>query len=366
MRCTATPEHGRVVRLLALSMLVVVTLLASPGARAATVVLVRPANASPAMAETLVRIHGELMSVGFGVEMVDASEAGGGAGPDSLGRLAEQRGADAVVAIVGDPSGNRAARVGSPASDTRADAVDVWVVDQVTGKSVMRRLPGSESAPETLAIRAIELLRSSFLEIELGPHSEGQAGPPSPAVIRFVQGPAIPAQPAQRLGVSLGAAVLLGTDGLGATLAPELGLDFVWSPELVLRLSTAGFGTRPTVTSASGSARVAQQYAVLGAEYRLRPARRLRPFIGLSAGALHTAVEGQADTGQQSASSQQWSGLADVGLGAWIALNGRFHLALGGHVQLAEPYLGIRFVDKVAATSGRPNLVLTMTVGAWL
>ena len=36
------------------------------------------------------------------------------------------------------------------------------------------------------------------------------------------------------------------------------------------------------------------------------------------------------------------------------------------HAQLAEPYPAVRFVGAVVATSARPNLLLTLTIGAWL
>ena len=123
--------------------------------------IVRPANSPPVMVETLVRLKGELISAGFETEIVDGA-ARRGARPairaPRLEQLAARRGADAVVAIVGDLS---------------PDSVEVWVIDKVTGKSVVRRVPFEPTAArasETLAIRAIELLRSSFLEIDLAAH----------------------------------------------------------------------------------------------------------------------------------------------------------------------------------------------------
>ena len=37
-----------------------------------------------------------------------------------------------------------------------------------------------------------------------------------------------------------------------------------------------------------------------------------------------------------------------------------------GAVKLAQPYVAVRFLDSEVATSARPNLLLTLTVGAWL
>ena len=87
--------------------------------------IVRPANSPPVMVETLVRLKGELTSAGFETEIVDGAAAGEPAGDSRAGleQLAARRGADAVVAIVGDLS---------------PDSVEVWVIDKVTGKSVVR------------------------------------------------------------------------------------------------------------------------------------------------------------------------------------------------------------------------------------
>jgi hypothetical protein len=326
-------------------------------AYAATVVIVRPANSTPALAETVVRIHGELISAGFGVAIVDGSTSDGRTGRDSrdaLERLAEQQGADAVVAIVGDIA---------------PDSVEVWVVDKLTKKSVIRRLPfepQSERAPQTLAIRAIELLRSSFLEIHWAPKepSEPPATAP-PAVVRFVGMEPPPAR-TERVGVEVGAAGALGFGGVGLAVLPIVRFDWVLYPWLVAQASLAGLGTRPKVETRLGSAEVAQAYGAVGACYRLRAGRRLQPFLSLSAGALHTSVEGRANSPNQGQAAQQWSFLLDGGLGSWLKLRDRFYLALAAHVQMAEPYLGVRFIDTVVATSGRPNVLLTLTVGAWL
>ena len=43
-----------------------------------------------------------------------------------------------------------------------------------------------------------------------------------------------------------------------------------------------------------------------------------------------------------------------------------YHVTFAAHVQLAEPYVAIHVLDTVVATTGRPNLLLTLTLGAWL
>jgi hypothetical protein len=341
-------------------MLVAVWLWTVGVARAASVIIVRPTNVPPVMVETLVRLKGELTSAGFETEIVDGAAAGsGGDSRAGLEQLAARRGADAVVAIVGDLS---------------PDSVEVWVIDKVTGKSVVRRVPfesGSARASTTLAIRAIELLRSSFLEIDLAAQGRDErrtgpgAAPPPAAVVHFVEMELLARHP-ERFGVEVGGAAMMSVDGVGPALLPLVRFD--WSPRawFVAQAALAGLGTRPTVASKAGSAQVAQAYGLVGGSVRFRTGARVRPFAALAAGALRTSVEGRADAPNQGRVVDQWSFLVDVGLGAQLRLPDRFYLSLAAHAQLAEPYVAVRFVDAVVATSARPNLLVTLTIGAWL
>ena len=111
---------------------------------------------------------------------------------------------------------------------------------------------------------------------------------------------------------------------------------------------------------------MAQAYGLLGGSFRFRAGARVRPFATLSAGVLRTSVEGRADAPNQGRVVDQWSFLVDAGFGASLRLPDRFTLSLAAHAQLAEPYLAVRFVGAVVATSARPNLLLTLTIGAWL
>jgi hypothetical protein len=317
---------------------------------AATVVILRPANSSPAMGETLVRIRGELLSAGFAVEIVDGVDANS---RDALEGLAEQRRADAAVAIVGNAAPN---------------SVEAWVVDRLTGKSVMRRLPfepQSDRAPQTLAIRAIELLRSSFLEINLTPEERAAAEVP-PEVERLVGVDVTPRRP-EHFGIEIGAAGLLGPGGVGPSLLPVLLFDVALGQHFFVQATLAGLGTRPRVAKTDvGSAEVAQQLGLLGLGYRFRPGERWQPFVALSAGALYTSVEGRADSPNRGLSAHQWSLLMDAGAGCWLRLRDRFHLALAAHLQAAQPYPSIRFLESDVAMSGRPTIFVTLTAGAWL
>jgi hypothetical protein len=323
----------------------------------ARVVIVRPANSPPVMVETLVRLKGELTAAGFETEIVDGPADAADHSRTGLERLAAQRKADAVVAIIGDLA---------------PDSVEVWVVDQVTGKSVVRRMPFEPSAPQaskTLALRAIELLRASFLEIELSVHSRPPAPTQRPAapptIVPFVEMER-PSRPAERFGVQVGVVAVMNMERLGPALLPVARFDWSLGSRLVAHVTLAGLGTRPTVDSPVGSAQVLQSFGLLGGSFFFGSDARLRPFVEIAAGVLRTSVEGRADAPNQGRAADQWSVLGDVGVGAVLRLPDRFYLALGTHAQLAEPYPVVRFLGKVVATTARPNLLLTLTVGAWL
>jgi hypothetical protein len=327
-------------------------------AHAVTVALVRPPSPSPEMTETLVRLHGELLSVGIEVEITDgpsAREPGTADWRAWRKELASGRGLDAVVDIV---------------TDGGLVAVEVWITEKPPRTLEASRVAleaDTQNASERLAIRALEVLRSNFVEIDLAARerrSEPVAKPPVTTLRREEASRA--ANHAERFGVELGAAALTSLDGVGPAILPILRLDWAVRPWLVLQASVAGMGSRPTVATTTGNARVAQQYGVLGGYYRFRSEQRLRPFLALSAGVLRSSVEGRADSPKQGHLARQWSFLLDGSLGADLPLGGRYHLSLAAHAHVAEPYVAILFLDEVVATSGRPNLLLTLALGAWL
>jgi hypothetical protein len=359
-RAARTPAHR-----LALGALLSLCLLRVGAARAATVIIVGPVNGPPVMVETMVRLKGELTSAGFETQIVNAppvaSTADGGSRA-ALEQMASRHAADAVLAIVGAPS-----------SSDAPDSVEVWVIDNVTGKSVVRRIPfepASPNASKTLAIRAIELLRSSFLEIDLAAHAGQDAtgarpAAPAAAVITLVNMGKPAHHRAQRFGVEVGGALLMSVGGVNPAVLPLVRFDWSLRSWFLIHAGLAGLGTRPTVTRPAGSAEVAQAYGLLGGSARLRAGEGWRLFATLAAGALHTSIEGRANSPNQGHSVAQWSALVDLGLDVALHLPDPLFLSLGAHAQLGEPYVGVRFVDAIVATSARPNLLVTASVGTW-
>jgi hypothetical protein len=340
------------VRRLGFDLVLLLAFFGTADAYAASVLLVQPPDPAPAMAEAIVRVRGELISEGFSVDVLNGMRDA--ESRSWLEQLAGARKADAVVAVLGGET---------------PDSVEVWVIDKVTEKSVVRRIPfqpQSDHAAKTFAIHALELLRASFLEIDLRPSGRPrEAKSIPPAIVHFVDSERQD-DGRVRFGVEVGGAAVVGFGDVGTAILPVMRLKYAFGPSLVGQVEVAGLGSKPRVANEIGSAEVAEEFALLGGGYRFALGRHLRPILSLSVGALHTRVTGQAiSPDYRGRDAVRWSFLADAGVGIAFVLAERFELTFATHAQVAEPYPAIRFAGSVVATSTRPSLLFTLTLGAW-
>jgi hypothetical protein len=355
-RASFSPRDRGRLSCLRLSLCLATLLLWTESARATTVAIVWPSPPSAEANQALTLLRGELLSVGLEVVLSDRPSSRGLAGTDSLAWL-EAFVATGVSAVI-DPIGGDV-----------LEGVDVWVLKARPERYEVTRVafePNTPRQPDMLALRAIEALRAGLLQIDWAARKKRhELLAPAPTTAVPAGEAHAPAGPVDRIGIEVGAVALMSLDGLGPAVLPTVRAGWAARPWLVMQAAAAAFGSRSTVTTTAGSARVAQQYALLGAFYRFRSAQRLWPFFGLAAGALHTSVEGQAGWGTGAHDVARWSGLLDVSLGAGLRLYGRSYLTVAAHAQVAAPYVAVHILDRVA-TSGRPNLLLTLTVGTWL
>jgi hypothetical protein len=218
--CFVFPSSRRVCRSVVMVALFAIVLLPAAMVRAAAVAIVLPSRSSPVWNETVSRLHGELLSVGAEVHMVDG--AGRAQSMDARAwflELATQRGLDAIIDIVGDEA---------PVT------VEVWVKGKAPGQFEVSRVDlesEGENASERSAIRALEVLRSIFLEIDLASRARKATAPSSPP----------PARPAQELNLEVGAATLTSPDGVGLALLPMARVGWAPRPWFVVQAALAGF-----------------------------------------------------------------------------------------------------------------------------
>src|SRR5262245_45813587 len=216
----------------------------SSWADSALVVLVRPPAQTTVVSEAMTRIRGELIADGFEVAIVDAPP---GSDPASvLARAGQQGGAAATLGLF---------------LQADASAAEVWVVDRLTNKTVVRSVEISQSAaasaPEVLARRSVELLRASLLEILVEARKRGAPSPPPLAqATRWVARALEPRR--SNWGVEAGAQVLGSFGGVGAAVLPVVRGRVVLSERFAARLTISGLGTRPHVEALEGSATVGQ------------------------------------------------------------------------------------------------------------
>jgi hypothetical protein len=341
----------------ALASLAAVTAIAiAPAALAATVVLVRAPHPNAVAIEATVRLRGELVADGFDVRVVDSPPT-----VDLRASLEEAAAAadvEAVVAIF---------------EATGSDSVELWVIDRVTGKTVIRRVPTeppSARSAEVLSIRALELLRASFLEVALAASrvTPATARPaPPPEVTRLTEAALESGRP-RTWGVEVGGCLVGSLEGLSPSLVPVVRVERGSSGRFLFlgRVTVAGLGTRARIESAGAAATVSQEFGLVEGALRFRAGRRVQPFASLGAGALHLSAEGQASYPYQAARGSLWSAVADAGAGARLQLQGRFELALELHAQVARPYPAIQFFGADVALAGRPTLIGSLTLIAWL
>lgn len=339
---------------------VALTLFVASPAQALTVALLEPVSPSPALKETLFRLQGELLAVGLDVAV--APRPGERPSPAWLDQFAQEREVDAIIDVVGrdTPTG-----------------VDIWVLGPKRHASEVPRVvlePGTSDPGATLAIRAIEVLRSRFVEFDLAMREQQRlaserAAAGAAAAERAPESPAeersTPA-PRAEFGLGLGAVVVTGMDRVGPALLPMASVEWALAPPVAVQATLAGLGTRPSVQAAEGDVLIAQQYGMLGVTCCLSHRAKLEPFVAGSVGALRTSLEGRGAAPYQGHDPTSWSFLVQGSFGLRLKVSQSYYVTLASHVHVAEPYVAIRVVDDLVATTGRPNVLLSLTVGAWL
>ncbi|WP_438032468.1 hypothetical protein [Sorangium sp. So ce204] len=340
---------------------------ASPAASGepARVVLVRPGAADPSISEALIRIRGELVADGFDVEVLDAAQSAASAPRPTMDDAGQQAGSAALIGLFLAPDGQ---------------AAELWVVDPRTHETLVRRIDtrgeAREHIVEVLAVRAVELLRASLLELLM---SSQRAAAPAPAA---APPPSEVSQQAPRQadrsldpprrsmwGVELGGGLLASPGGVGPALLLVARLRFApLGPigPLEARLSFAGLGTAPRVAGPQGSATVQQRFGLVELAALPWPELRLRPRFSVGLGALHVAVDGEASWPYRGVHSGRWAFAADAGAGVELGIVRRLDVVVEAHALVAHPYPVVRFVETEAARGARPALLGSLSLVGWL
>jgi hypothetical protein len=318
------------------------------------VVLLQPGVATVGERRCLTRIREELLAGGFEVTVIDP---GPRTDPISIAdAVRHQPSSVATIALLGDPE---------------LGPSELWILDRIGTQAEVRRIavPTEDAAhvPEVLAIRTIELLRASALKLLV---ESNQPRRPAVAPAPLAPSPPAPAGPAPEPGwapgLEAGFAVAESIRGPGLAAIPVGRLRVPLLRRLFARLTLAGLGTRPRVSTPLGSAEIGQNLGLLEIGASLRPERRWSPTVTVGAGALYVQSDGDGVYPFRGIENSRWAALVDCGVGLVVGFGTRLASTFEIHASLAAPHPVVRFSDTIAATVGRPTLLATWTLMTWL
>jgi hypothetical protein len=308
------------------------------------VALVRTPESDKLLREANTRLKAELHEAGFEVVEVDSAPGDPRAEVEEASERAQSF---ATIAL------NRA---GSGA------LADAWISDHVTGKTVVRRLRvgGNSNSARVLAIRVLELLRASLLEVAAPPPGTGTPQSAPSDVLGWVE-PTLPSKdPAERdvlEGPALSAGVLglHSLRGIGLALGPTVRISHGIDRHFFGRLVLAGPLVGPSVDATGGSATVRQQFISLEMAWATAT-RPIGAFAWIGGGAFVLQTTGVAVPPYHSTNDSVWSFLATAGVGGIARLGKR--IAVTSEVSVVglipQPVVVIAAHD--AGTAGTPSL----------
>ncbi len=315
------------------------------------VILVRPPAAPAAVTEALVRLRGELVAAGFDAQVVEQV-----LGLDvraSLEKLspASDGAATALVAVV---------------ASAEPGSAELWVIDRVTGKTVVRRVNAGATDPprmaEVLSVRAVELAAGELPRAGDWPAARQQRA------AERARGRALGHRDAGGGRLDLG-----GGGGRRHRLRRRRSLERDPLGRAARAGARAAFlraGQLRGPRDLSARRHAEQGYAglsqtILLAEViaRFRRGRRIEPLLSLGAGALRLAADSHEAAPFGAVSGARWGAAGDVGVGLRIPLRRhRFELGVEAHVLFAQPYPTVQFLGNEVAQAGRPSLIGSVTL----
>jgi hypothetical protein len=328
----------------------------------AWLVVARPLSAAPARValvhelepnaleqRTLTRLRAELNAAGFEVTEV------------------ERHGEDAREAAEAEPTVAGVFATISIVPRT-ADAADIWVVDRVTAKTVVRRIQvppgtGRDVAP-VLAVRAVELLQASLLEALQPPPRDAEAAsssiPPPPVaavpteVSAWMQARLPPSQ--ARFALQAGAGVLHSFSGMGPAFLPVVGLAYRVARDLAVGVRAEGPAFAADLQAPSGTIAVRQELVTLEVTYELLLAGAVRPFAIGGIGVYHLDVVGAAAPPYKGESDDLFAAAVAIGPGARLRLGERVSLLADLRALFIAPQPIVRASGVEVGSMSRPSL----------
>jgi len=291
---------------------------------------------------TLQRIlNAELLEIGFALRVEPPREGS----TERVSRLfshAESTGAVAVIELVSTDRG-----------------VELWLVDRVTGKAVVRPLDAVDLADElavrALALQIVELLRASLLELSVvGFEREAEA---PPAARRLVEQAQVAPEPF-RSALTLGGGVSWSPGGL--EIAPQLFLSGRWFVHprwrVGLDLMVPTFPT--SLEGPEGVSTQALSLAAVAVDGSLPLGSRLTARFGGFIGAIWLITDGApSSTEFRGSSSHAFSAVIGARFALAVAISSAISFEVDVSAGVSLPKISVAFDERVAASWGVPAIL---------
>ncbi len=253
------------------------------------VILLRPPAApSGSRSRRWSGLRGELMLEGF--DAAGRRVAAGRRHARSLEMLAPTMAATAVVAVVGG---------------RRSGSAELWVVDRVTGKTVVRRIRADPDRPRRAWPRSFRCARSSCCarassswrspRTRSADTVDAPVLPATPVVTRFATEPLIEAEPDWKWAVEAGGGRHrrgVGRRRAGGAGAGRARRARAWGAAVRARDVRGPGDAVARRHPGGGYADVSQTVVLAEALVRFRRGRRLEPMVSVGAGVFRLAAEG--------------------------------------------------------------------------
>jgi hypothetical protein len=310
------------------------------GARS-RVAVVRSSSGDRVLREASTRVRAELLDAGF--EVIEVERPPGDARSEVEDATAD---ASSFATIAMSRAVNGA-------------FADVWISDRVTGKTVVRRIEvGTDpNATAVLAIRALELLRASLLEVAArAPPSEPPMSAPND-VLKWIAPALPPASPSPLLhgnALGVGALALHGLSAIGLAVGPTVSFSHGEGPWFA-RVTLAGPLLGPELRTAAGSAAIRQELAALSLGWASDP-RPLGAYAWVGAGGFDLHASGSAAVPYRGTSGDVVSFLATAGLGGLARLGPRVALSAELMVVFLDPEPVVVVAGSDAGRAGTPSV----------
>jgi hypothetical protein len=246
-------------------------------------------------------------------------------------------------------------------------AVEVWIADRVTGKTVVREVisgaEGGTGSEDTVAVGAVELLRASLLELNLSERPRRAELPAPPVARKLAETKPPPSGPEARdrsrqyaLTAAAGFGPEFGFGGVGTSWLAQAALGGYsrgwFGGELYLSIPT-----HPVRVEDEGEI---SEHSVspLGLTVNVSPPTgTFVPLVGLGPGLVLVRSEGvSAAPGNEVSESSQARGALFLRLGLGWQVVKYLRLRLDAAVVLARP-VRIRYAEQEVARWGSPRFM---------